>query len=93
MNEARELDLTEHELQLVRDLRKVIKDEEDIKNFEEIIVVSPVLLRVVKSFNAFMTTGGHMKKVLAWLLGGIVFANLLKEELGKMITWLARFFT
>lgn len=93
MTEVREFDLTEHELQLVRELRKVLKSEKDIENFEEIIVVSPVLLKVVRNFNAFMTTGGHMKRVLAWVLGGILFVNLLKDEFGKMITWLARLFT
>ena len=93
MAEAKQLDLTEHELQLVRELRAVIKDDTDMKNFEEIIIVSPVLLKVVRNFNAFMTTGGHMKKVLAWLLGGILFANLLKDELGKMLAWLLKLFS
>lgn len=88
LEEIREIDITEEEIQFVRDLRESLKDEKDREAFMELMRESPFLLTAVRKMRTLMTSYAFLRKMVLWLLAALLTVNILSTEIGKMLSWL-----
>jgi len=90
LGEIREIDITEEEIQFVRDLRSSLKDEQDREAFMELLRESPFLLSAVRKMRAMMTSYAFLRKMVLWMLAAILTVNILSTEIGKILSWVSQ---